>query len=388
MSKLYETHPQQIECFAEITSIIEKNNHYHLTLDQTLFHPGAEGLPADKGFVEDSKIIDVYLADDVLYHVTDKKPIKIHKAKCRIDGVHRFDFMQQHTAYHLAYEALLELAQTPVVSVHFSQTHCTLEIDRVLSVECLNDVKKHVNAAIASNDAITIQYPTKKELKKLTYRGTLPKSSLPPRLIHIGSNDPIVCEGLHVQSTREIGLFEWLKTEKIKGGMRLSFLAGTRAIRHLQEASQTHQDTVNTLTSTIHTLEAKLRQATQSLADYEAAELLRLAPLYNTVKVISKILPDTSPKALQTLANKLVKEEKVVALLASTQDDLCHLVFMCSNNLPSLNMHVLLQDSITLVDGRGGGSKTVAQGGGKSLNNLDSTLQYALMKVSTLILCS
>lgn len=45
-------------------------------------------------------------------------------------------------------------------------------------------------------------------------------------------------------------------------------------------------------------------------------------------------------------------------------------------------MDTLLKDSITLIDGRGGGSYFSAQGGGKSLSNLESALDYAYLKIS------
>ena len=44
-------------------------------------------------------------------------------------------------------------------------------------------------------------------------------------------------------------------------------------------------------------------------------------------------------------------------------------------------MSELLKDAITLIDGRGGGSKFLAQGGGKKSNNLEATIDYAFMKI-------
>lgn len=45
-------------------------------------------------------------------------------------------------------------------------------------------------------------------------------------------------------------------------------------------------------------------------------------------------------------------------------------------------MSDLLKDAITLIDGRGGGSKFLAQGGGKNSSNLQGVIDYALRKVS------
>ncbi len=47
-------------------------------------------------------------------------------------------------------------------------------------------------------------------------------------------------------------------------------------------------------------------------------------------------------------------------------------------------MGVLLKDAISLIDGKGGGSKVLAQGGGKNNGNLEATLDYAFMKIEKL----
>ena len=56
-------------------------------------------------------------------------------------------------------------------------------------------------------------------------------------------------------------------------------------------------------------------------------------------------------------------------------------MFSCSKNLNSLDMNQLLKDAIKLIDGKGGGSKTNAQGGGKNNSNLESLMNYAIMKL-------
>jgi len=72
-------------------------------------------------------------------------------------------------------------------------------------------------------------------------------------------------------------------------------------------------------------------------------------------------------------------------LLALKKDETANLLFMCSKNLKAASMNSLLKDAITLIDGKGGGSDFSAQGGGKNNNNLESTLDYAFMKVKQII---
>ena len=62
-----------------------------------------------------------------------------------------------------------------------------------------------------------------------------------------------------------------------------------------------------------------------------------------------------------------------------------NLIFTCSKDIKKLNMNEILKDAITLIDGRGGGNQTLAQGAGKNVSNLNSTMDYAVMKIRQIL---
>jgi len=66
-------------------------------------------------------------------------------------------------------------------------------------------------------------------------------------------------------------------------------------------------------------------------------------------------------------------------------EDKVNFIFACSKNINNISMNDLLKDSLTLVDGRGGGSPFLAQGGGNDNGNIDSAIDYAFMKISNTI---
>ncbi|NFN64254.1 alanyl-tRNA editing protein AlaX-L, partial [Clostridium botulinum] len=66
-------------------------------------------------------------------------------------------------------------------------------------------------------------------------------------------------------------------------------------------------------------------------------------------------------------------------------DDKINLIFSCSKNIKNVNMNELLKDAIVLIDGRGGGNQTLAQGAGKNLLNLENTLDYAFNKLKNML---
>ncbi len=79
--------------------------------------------------------------------------------------------------------------------------------------------------------------------------------------------------------------------------------------------------------------------------------------------------------------NKITEEDNKIVLFALINGDRVNLVFSCSKNLNFLDMNSLLKDAIKLIDGNGGGNKFNAQGGGKNNSNLESLINYTLMKL-------
>ena len=118
-----------------------------------------------------------------------------------------------------------------------------------------------------------------------------------------------------------------------------------------------------------------------TIEDYEVKALLQETPLLGDYHMMKAIYDTKTQKELLRFANKLVATPKTIALLAVKEDAMFYLIFMCSPDVKKLNMNTLLQDTVTFIDGRGGGSKTSAQGGGKGINNLEPALLYAETKV-------
>lgn len=386
MSKIYYTNPYQIEFVAEILSIEDRGDTFHIVLDQTAFYPEGGGQPSDIGFIEDSPITHVYEENDIIYHVSSKKPIKIHKAKCHIDWAHRFDHMQHHLAQHLFSACLEKTFQAYTLSFHLGKETCTIDIDKSLSTTQLTEVETSVNKLISSNLLVNTLTPTKQELKKLSLNKPLPKVNNPIRLVEIDGVDISACCGTHPTSTVELQMFKILKSEKRKDGIRITFIAGGRAVQNALNSDTETNKKLKLLNQEYTQLLGETRKLKSIIADYQAKELVTQAILINNVRIIKEVYTDIDHKELQNLATKLVSYPNVIVLLGLKQDKTSYLIFMSSQELKELNMNTLLKDSITLIDGRGGGNTHSAQGGGKSVNNLESALDYALMKIKNTIL--
>ena len=124
-----------------------------------------------------------------------------------------------------------------------------------------------------------------------------------------------------------------------------------------------------------------IKRLKEEIAHYELKDLVLSAKLVNDISIIDKIYNDKDTKYISKLANKITEEDNKIVLFALINGDRVNLVFSCSKNLNFLDMNSLLKDAIKLVDGNGGGNKFNAQGGGKNNSNLESLINYTLMKL-------
>lgn len=396
MSKLYYNDAYQKTFIAEILSITEKSGDFHIVLDQTAFYPEGGGQPCDTGFIEDSPITYVYEENGTIYHVSPKKPIKIHKAKCTLDWARRLDHMQHHMAQHILSACLLDTFDATTTSFHLGKEICTIDIDKMLTPEQLLGGERLANNIISENIKTEVLYPTKQELKKLNLKKALPKTNEAVRIVKLGDLDVNPCCGVHPSSTLEVQLIKILKWEKHKTNLRITFIAGGRAVadtlskdqfvRHIcQMLKGSEKDVltkVEALTQNVSVLTNENRKLKEQVAEFEVKVLLEEAPVIKNCHIVKKTFNNVSAKEVQLLGSKLTAYPNAIALLGAKIEDQAYLIFMCSKELKKLNMDALLKDSITFIDGRGGGSYFSAQGGGKSLNNLESALDYAYLKLT------
>lgn len=397
--KLYYEDQYIKEFTAEIIHILEIDNEFHIQLDRTAFFPGGGGQPSDTGSIEDSIILYVYEKDGIIYHVTNKKPIKIHRAKCKINWDFRFDGMQQHLGQHILSSAFLELFNVNTISFQIEKDFCTIDVDKFLGNEEIEKIEAHANYHIFANKNVKILFPSKSELKKLSLRKVPVSKDEVSRVVNIEDIDTAICSGLHPKSTLEVQIIKIRKKEKIKGNMHVEFVCGRRAVfdsfrqysfsskicKFLNCSEGEALLKIENLTTDLKELSVENKNYKLQIADFQVENILRNCETFGDIRVIKSIFANSDSRDVNLLASKLTSHEKVIVLYALKSDNMATLMFMCSKNLNTVSMNELLKDAVSLVDGKGGGSSFSAQGGGKGVNNLESALDYAFTKVKKII---
>lgn len=390
--RLYYVDQYIKEFNCNVVEVTKKDDKYEVVLDKTAFFPGGGGQSCDLGTVDNINVIDVYEKDDKIIHVLDKEPTNLSNIKGKIDYNRRLDGMQQHLGQHVLSGCFYSLFGANTAGIHLGETISTIDIIGNITEDMIRKAEKRANEVIIENHKVNFKITNRKEAKKMGLRRELATSDQTIRVVEIEGLDINACCGVHPSCTIELQMIKLKGYEKHKGNTRIQFLAGQRAVNdylkrdllfenlcnELSAGEEEVFKSVNNLQENIKNLRDDNNRVKAELSKYLIDSLLSSAIMKGNTKIINKIFEKEDTKYLSKLTNSLTEEDNVVILFASVNNNKVNLIFGCSKNLDNLNMGSILKDTISLLDGNGGGSKFIAQGGGKNNGNLENAIKYAI----------
>ena len=382
---------------AEIEEVKEVDDKFHVLLNKTAFFPGGGGQYCDLGTIDNINVLDVYEENDKIYHVLEKKPNRIHKVKCEIDWDRREYGMQHHFGQHIISACFNNEYKAKTVGFHLGKDFSTVDIEGLFKEEDILKIEKMCNEIIRENITVEFLNITKKEAKKLKIKEDLSKLGDNIRVVKIDDIDMNLCCGVHMKNTLDLRVIKIKKFEKYKKATRIEFLCGTKAIEEMLKRenylnkickllSSNEEDaykSIENLNNKLNEVNKENRRLEEIISNYEVKEMIESAEKINNMNVIVKVYENKTMNYMNKIANKIIEKENNIGLFALKNDDRLNLLFACSKNLEKMDMNILLKDSIKLIDGKGGGSKVLAQGGGKNNSNLDSLFDYVKIKIKS-----
>lgn len=230
MQELFYRDPYVREFTAEVVSCTEGKKGFEIILMDTAFYPEGGGQPTDLGELGSAKVNFVKRVNGSIIHYADK-PLKVgNLAVGKIDWERRFDNMQNHTCEHIFSGLVHQKFGFDNVGFHMDPDDITVDFSGEISKEELNKIEQEVNEAIAANIELSVTFPSQQELASMNYRSKKELSGL-VRIVSVPGCDRCACCGTHVRRTGEIGVFKILEAGKHRGGTRVRFVAGKRALR-------------------------------------------------------------------------------------------------------------------------------------------------------------
>jgi alanyl-tRNA synthetase len=389
--KLYLDDPYLHNCTSEIIEHTQAYSHPGVILNQTVFYPTSGGQPHDTGMINSVEVIDV-LEDEnqQIVHLLEKT-LKGFHVECEINWERRFDHMQQHSGQHILSQALLKTSGAVTISFHLGEQSATIDIDQSgLAPETIFNAERLANRIIFENRDIIAHVLSKNEIHRFPIR-KLPIVENQIRIIEIEDFDYSPCGGTHCTKTGEIGILKIRQHENYKGGTRVHFVCGFRALQDYQAKAEI----LGLLSTALSTTEANLPQniiklkenlkaltgerndLNKKLLDYEAYLLFPEGEMHAGIHLIKKIFTNRCQKEIKMLAKKIVeKSSDTVILFGIKTERNAQLIFQCTEGL-AFDMVQLMETACTTINGRGGGRPQQAQGGGPALEKLEDALQSA-----------
>ena len=227
--KLYEKDAYIKEFTATVLDCKPCDSGFMVVLDKTAFFPEGGGQAADIGVLDDAKVFDAQIENGIVYHYTDK-PLKMgDKVQGKIDFDRRFAFMQNHTGEHIVSGIAHALFGVNNVGFHLGEDLVTIDFDKELTRDQLNEIEYLANQKVWQNLSINAYYPSEEELKNTDYRSKKEIDGA-VRLVNIKDTDVCACCAPHVKNTGEIGIVKLLDTERMRGGIRIVLKCGAFAL--------------------------------------------------------------------------------------------------------------------------------------------------------------
>ena len=377
--KLYDSLPYETEFTAKIikiSSFDKEKNLYELVLDKTLFFPEAGGQSCDKGNINienPTTIVERVVIDneDVITHIIHSEiPLQLEnlaKAEIygKIDWIHRFSNMQQHSAEHIFSGIVHRKYGFENVGFHLSDNNVTMDYSGYLTPEQVAEIEFETNRVIAQNISISCYYPNENELNNINYRC---KSELSGdiRIVEIKGIDICACCCPHVKQTGEIGLMKVISSIRYKGGTRLSILCGFRALEYFNSLyaqmgelksllSAEQSEVVNTVTllrNEKDELKNKLIEVSKNLLISEIDNLPAGSPALIFADEIN-------PKSQREALNYLISKRNNYCGILVGNDKKGYSYLIGSNNLDSVLVQAKLKEGL---NAKGGGKKEMIQG--------------------------
>ncbi|WP_458127157.1 alanyl-tRNA editing protein [Paenibacillus sp. Z3-2] len=368
--KIYYDSAYTREWNTHITGRVDKEDGVYVTLAETAFYPHGGGQPCDLGQIGGIAVLDVNIEDGDVWHKLERAPEQT-EVHCELDWERRFDHMQQHTGQHLLSAITLKLTEAMTLSFHLGAEYDTIDVAAAdLGADQLTAIEQEVNRQIYRNARINTSWVTAEEAAQLPLVKQ-PTVTEDIRIVEIEGVEYNACGGTHVSATGEIGIIKLLKTEKVKGGTRIYFKCGTRA---LNEFTST-QNVLNSIMVKLKTSKDELLERIEKME----MEQKQLQTELNAVKttndayyaeellaarqglVIAQVFEDKSLKDMQSLATKLTAEHEGLVLFASISE--AKVVLAQNGQPPEWACGPFFKGNLGAYQGKGGGSEKMAQAG-------------------------
>ncbi len=378
---------------------------YQLVLEVTPFYAESGGQVGDQGelIINNEKLIitDTKKENDLIIHVTDSIPKNLNGVViAKVDREKRKNTELHHSATHLLHAALRNVLGTHVAQkgslvndeyLRFDFSHFTKVNEQEMA-----QVEAEVNQKIRENIPVVIKEMQKEEAIKMGAMALFgEKYDDKVRVVIIDPSYSIeLCGGTHVGSTGELGLFKITNETAVAAGVRrMEAVSGVAAenyinllllqLEKIKEQFKNPKDLSKVLENVLDE-NASLKKHLENLENRALVgirnELLQKDEIINEVNFIGEIVEVSNPDALKKICYDLKNNlsSYVVVLCANIGGKPFVAVSIDEKVVVAKNLDAgkIIKELVTpIIQGGGGGQKTLATAGGQDASNLKLVIE-------------
>lgn len=373
--RLYYTDPYAIEFDAQVLRVQPHDGGSAAVLDRTAFYPASGGQPFDTGTLGAARVTSVIDAEDgTVLHVIDGS-LGAGAVRGRIDWDRRFDHMQQHTGQHILSAAFDRVLGARTESFHLGAVSATIDLSQDITPADISRGEDEANRIVWEDRAVTIRFADAAEAARLPLRKESARGGM-LRLIDVEGFDLSACGGTHVARTGAVGIIAVASWERFRGGTRVEFVCGARALRAHRRLRDTVAASVRLasvlpaeLPAGIERLQADAKDARRQLKDlharlaaFEGDALAARAEPAGPRRVVAAALEGWDANSLKAIAAAIAAHPGHVAALFSTPAPSAVVIARAAD--VTADCVAVLKSIVAAFGGKGGGRPELAQGGG------------------------
>lgn len=405
-------------------------NEGYIVLEETPFYAESGGQISDNGLILDGdiniEVVDAFKAvnkQHFMYGQWDGVLNVGDYVTACVDEAMREKIMKNHSAAHLLQKALKEVLGEEVHQAGSRIDENNLRFDvyyeGTITPDELIDAEGIVNYKIKNFGPTNTQVLSLEEAKKTGAIALFDeKYGDTVRVVTIADSKEF-CGGTHVKDARDIKRFA-IKSIESKGNNIYRIEAATdtniekelfsvikpynddmiklltKAKNIINEASKLginlnfnvdinndephcyrdilyNLNEVNEVKKVVANLDKEFNQKREEKALEDLSSYEQLAEEVDGIKVIITTTKDMDISILKTIADNLVNKINGFVCFINESDEKINLVL--KSCVDKLDCNKILKDILPLCNGKGGGSKTFAQGGGEKIENLDIIIE-------------
>ena len=404
---------EMLELESTIIKYRQVDKHYEYVLKETPFYAESGGQVGDNGKIFNNDysldISDTIKIGEDIVHISEEyneNIVKNNKVRCVVNLSDRNKIKCNHTATHL-----LQASLKTVLGDHVQQAGSLVDSQKLrfdlthynkITKDEIRKVENIVNEKIQQNIDLKVSIM---DFDKAKESGAIAmfneKYGDKVRVVDVDSFSKELCGGTHVSNTGEISLFKIKSESSLATGVRrIEALTGLKALSYLNNledlifelknkmncSNDEVFDKMSQLISNNKEKEKEITLLVKQNQEYVINELIDKSISYKEVKIIAS--KKNGIRDIKDFGSSICDKYSgnFIAVIGTIIKDKPMLVCVVSLKLQeTLGANEIIMPLAKIIDGGGGGKKSVSTAGGKDVSKLQEAIDKSILIIKEMI---